>query len=140
MVYKKNVDILTTLNEDALTSNDTFTYRNGLNIAAAFTAYDGETESILDPSYGEIAFKHMSWGEDPEDGSFFVKREKKKEHVCSREELGLTENKEETRFMPIVPSHRTYLDIYQKKFICLDEEDLFVYGDVNSDKGSVVSF
>lgn len=87
------MDILTTLNEDALTSDDIFTYRNGLNIAAAFTAYDGEMEWMLDPSYGEIVFKHFSWGEDPEDGSFFDNRVKKKKHVCSREELGLTENK-----------------------------------------------
>ena len=40
----------------------TFNYNNGFNIAVAFTAYDDETEWILDDSYGEIVFNAFSWG------------------------------------------------------------------------------
>ena len=67
------MDIITTVNENALTSDSIFTYKTGLNFAVAFTAYDGETEWILDPSYGELVFKQNSWGVNP-DGTFFLKR------------------------------------------------------------------
>lgn len=32
-------------------------------VAAAFTDYDSETEHILEPEYGQLVFKHFSWGE-----------------------------------------------------------------------------
>ena len=131
LVNKKNVDILTEIYEKELTYDDTFSYQNGLNVAVAFTSYDSETEWILDPSYGELVFKHFAWGPNP-DGSYFTKREQKKSHICSREELGLTEDVEKSKFMPLVSSDRGFVDAYQKKFICLDEEDLFLYGDYNS--------
>lgn len=66
------MDILTTLDENALSSDETFTFENGFNVAVAFTAYDAETEWILDPSYGELVFKQYSWGINP-DGSYFTK-------------------------------------------------------------------
>jgi len=43
-----------------------------LNFAVSFTAYDLETENILDPSYGSLTFVKYSWGEN-ENGSFFSK-------------------------------------------------------------------
>ena len=131
LVNKKDVEILTEIYEKELTYDDIFSYQNGLNVAVAFTSYDSETEWILDPSYGELIFKHFSWGPTP-DGGFFTKRERKESHICSREELGLTENKEKSKFMPLVSSDRGFVDAYQKKFICLDEKDLFLYGDYNS--------
>ena len=48
-----------------------FDYNQGLNLAMAFTAYDDETEPILDKSYGEIIFQEYSWGVN-EDGSYFL--------------------------------------------------------------------
>jgi hypothetical protein len=36
--------------------------KDGFNIAAGFTAYDGSPEPILDPSYGELVFNHYRWG------------------------------------------------------------------------------
>ena len=50
-----------------------FNYDDGLNFAIAFTAFDSETEPILDKSYGEIVFKAYEWGSDPEDNSYFVR-------------------------------------------------------------------
>ena len=135
LIQKKSVDIITTLKEFALTSDDIFSYQNGFNIAVAFTRYDGETEWILDPTYGELAFINYSWGVEA-DGSFFTKTERRKEHICSREELGLTENKDAAKFMPTIESQRTFVDTYQKKFICLNEEDLFLYGDYDSANAS----
>ena len=126
------------MNEHALTSDSVFTYKTGLNFAVAFTAYDGETEWILDPSYGELVFKLNSWGVNP-DGTFFIKREKMNEHICSRDELGLTDNKEAAKFMPISDLYKPFIDTYQKKFICMDTEDLFLYGDYDSTTASLLN-
>ena len=48
-----------------------FDASKGLNMAMALTAYDGETENILDPSFGEIVFREYKWGED-DDGNYDV--------------------------------------------------------------------
>ena len=34
--------------------------------------------------------------------------------------------------MPIVGRERNYLEKYHRKFICLDEDELFIYGDFSS--------
>ena len=47
-----------------LDPNYNFTYKDGINFAIAFTAYDDETEPILDESFGEIVFNSYSWGND----------------------------------------------------------------------------
>ena len=73
LINKKNVDIFTTTNENALTSDDKFAYANGFNVAAAFVLYDDNTEWSLDPSYGELVFKHYGWGQY-EDGSYYYHR------------------------------------------------------------------
>ena len=51
-----------------------FSSENGLNVAVAFTAYDSETEPILDESYGKLVFNSYEWGPNP-DGSYFTRRE-----------------------------------------------------------------
>ena len=94
---------MTTVEENALTPDDRFTYKNGFNVAAAFTAYNGNTEWSLDPSYGELVIKHYAWGER-EDGSYFAYRDPRPTHVCSREELGLEEDKTNAKFFPMIES------------------------------------
>ena len=54
----------------------------------AFTAYDSETEEILDPSYGRISFSRYEWG-IRENGDYFVNFDELPMHTCSREELGI---------------------------------------------------
>lgn len=54
LINKKDVDVLSTLNDLHFTPDDIFNYSNGLNIAVAFTAYDSNPEPILDPTYGTI--------------------------------------------------------------------------------------
>ena len=60
-INKKDVDIMSTINDNYFTPNDKITSANGLNIAVAFTKYDSDTEDILDPTYGEIVFMHYFW-------------------------------------------------------------------------------
>ena len=65
-----------------------FDFEQGLNFAFAFTAYDSETENILDPSYGRITFNRYAWG-IREDNEFFVTIEEIPSHTCTEKELGL---------------------------------------------------
>ena len=67
---KKDVDILSTINDGAFTPEFIFDYSKGFAFAAAFTAYDSETENILLPEYGQIIFNAFSWGTD-ENGEVF---------------------------------------------------------------------
>ena len=58
-----------------------------------FTAYDNTKEWILDPTYGDLVIKQKGWGTNPEDGSFFRIDETMDSHICTREELGLEEDR-----------------------------------------------
>ena len=75
LINKKDVDIMSTINDNYFTPNDKITSANGLNIAVAFTKYDSDTEDILDPTYGEIVFMRYFWGTQ-EDGEYKSGREK----------------------------------------------------------------
>ena len=54
LINKKDVDVLSTVNDLHFSPDDVFSYENGLNLAVAFTAYDSNPEPILDPTYGTI--------------------------------------------------------------------------------------
>ena len=62
-IKKKDVDIMTSVREDFYDTDFIMDYNRGLSLAAAFTAYDSETEPILDRSIGELVFKAWEWGE-----------------------------------------------------------------------------
>ena len=66
---KKDVDILSTTNDLFYSDEDIFSYKNGLNVAVAFTAYDSEDSWILDETYGELIFNSYSWG-PKKDGTY----------------------------------------------------------------------
>ena len=85
---RKDVDILSAVNDLLFTDDDIFSYKNGLNIAVAFTAYDSEESWILDETYGELVFSSYSWGPQ-EDGTYLTERKRLKSHGCERDELHL---------------------------------------------------
>ena len=85
---KKDVDIMTSTQTDFFTDDYVFDNSQGLAFAFAFTAYDSETEYILDPSYGRITFSRYEWGEE-ENGDYFVNFDELPSHVCNKEELGI---------------------------------------------------
>ena len=95
---KKDVDILSATNDLFYTDEDIFSYKNGLNVAVAFTAYDTEESWILDETYGELIFNSYSWGPQ-EDGSYGTVRKLLESHVCEKAELHLDEdNLDKARF------------------------------------------
>mmetsp|Transcript_9947 Transcript_9947/g.12400 ORF Transcript_9947/g.12400 Transcript_9947/m.12400 type:complete len:147 (+) Transcript_9947:175-615(+) len=100
LINRKDVDVLTA-NRDMFYSDDfIFGYEQGFNVAAAFTAYDSETEWILDKKYGEIFFNGFAWGPRP-DGTYFTERRRLDDHICTLEELGYEGEKKNHRFFPV---------------------------------------
>ena len=73
-------------------------------------------------------FNHYKWGENA-DGSNFAGRKPLKSHPCTREELGLEGDPSQSKFLPINENFRGNIEFYHKKFLCLEKEDLVVYGD-----------
>ena len=62
LINRKDVDVLSTINDNFYTPDDVIDFSNGLNIAAAFLRFDSDPEPTLDPTYGELAFMHYYWG------------------------------------------------------------------------------
>ena len=52
-------------------------------------------------------------------------------------ELGIEYDPEETKFYPVIEKNREVLKHLSKKFQCVDEEDLYLQGDYDSDVASL---
>ena len=106
-----------------------FDASQGLNFAIGFTAYDEETEDILDPSYGKVMFMKFEWGKREND-ELYVEQKEIPSHVCTEEELGI--KGDNSLFFPITESQMFLVKRYRKKLRCIDQEDMRVYGDFDS--------
>ena len=113
-----------------MTDDDSVSYDNGFNIAVALTYDDNNPEPFDDPTIGQVVFNHYSWGRYP-DGTRFSGRFPIKSHTCTREELGLDGDKNKARFYPINDFN---VEFHHKKFLCLNKEDIEVFGDFSSPK------
>ena len=100
LMERSDFDVKQSLREQFYTDADVFSYQNGFNIAVGLTAYDNEKEWILDPTYGELIIQRRGWvtKADGTFGKFSIPMET---HVCTREELGLDEDRSQAKFMPI---------------------------------------
>ena len=133
---KKDNDIMSATQDQYLSPGYVFDQAMGLNFAIAFTAYDNEKEDILDPSYGSLTFTTYEWGLD-ENGDTFIKFDEIPSHVCSREELGL--EGDNSSFMPIIGTNVSTVNLHQKKFRCIDNEEMKVNGDYDSPEARLIS-
>ena len=81
---------------------------------------------------------HYFWGPQ-EDGSYATGRRKiKSQHKCTSDELGVGDE-EKSKFMPTLESEVTLTKTYQKKFHCIGEEDMYVFGEFNSNQASLLN-
>ena len=128
LIARKDVDILQTTNFLHYDDVSNFTSVNGFNIAVGFTAYDTNTEWILDPTYGELVFNHYSWLLD-DDGNISENFTPIKTHNCSKEELGLTEDRIGAKFLPQSEKDKTLMPYVYKKLQCIAKEELWLHGD-----------
>ena len=137
MLYnKKDIDVVSATKDLVFTDDDIFDYRNGFNVAAAFTTYDEIYDWELPPRIGQLVINAFQWGND-ENGNSFTKRARLNSHVCSKEELNISGEEpadpDENRFQffKAHPNAENFVTKYQKKFICVDKQDLQIYGDFN---------
>ena len=114
---KLSVDIMTSVQRAHFSADYVFDHEQGLNFAIGFTAFDSETEDILDPSYGKIAFMKYEWGEG-ENGDYFAQYTEIPSHTCTKEELGI--EGANSQFMPIPVHQMKLVTTYQKKLKCID--------------------
>ena len=108
---KTSMDILVTKEEQYFDESYEFSSTQGFNVAAMFTGYAADEDSIIDPTYGELVFKYAKWGTDA-NGDFYDIYEVLDTHICTKEELGLVEGQEEGRFMPIRERMKDMLEFY----------------------------
>ena len=101
------------------------------------TAFDNEYNPIDDPRYGRLVFGYRKWG-FTDDGDIYNDQEYINSHYCSQEELGLSEDRSQSRFMPINRDHIGNLKAYRKKYQCPDDQLIGTRGNFDSDSGKTL--
>ena len=92
----------------------------------ALTGYDNVREETLDPSIAQMEFYVEEWGKD-EEGQVYNYERTIDSHSCTQEELGLIGEK--SKFYPYSQLNiEQEVDRYWKKFLCIDEEEMHIYG------------
>ena len=112
-------------------ANFTFTNDNFF-IAAALTNYDDNQTVTESAEYGELLIEHYGWGNNAT-GKDYGMSYSLQNHFCSDEELGYVQGPK-TRAFPVYKHSQRELNNYRKKFKCIDEEDMKIWGDFNSAK------
>ena len=137
LINKKSVSILSTTKDLYYSDQDEFKFKDGLNIAVAFTAFDNVTEWSLNPRMGELVITSYEWG--IEDGKPWTDRKPVSYHNCTREELSLDGDGSDARFYPTHGSSHSSVDFYWRKMLCLDKNELRISGDYNSGQARQLS-
>ena len=128
LYHESDVTIYMSYLEGALTHEEIFSYEDGLFVAAGITEYDSNREIIEEERYGELIIEHYGWGYNDTIGSASIELDF---HYCTDEELGYSSGPK-TRIFPVFEDQQFEVDTYRKKFKCVDEKDLVVWGDYNS--------
>jgi len=139
LINKKDVKVLSTEIDSAIADTDVYDTSNGIKIAVAFSAYDDNTEPILEESLGRVVFSKWHWGAR-ENGTTFSSKEEIPSQYCSREELGLENAKDDQPnvFYPIAKRYEHDFDTHAKKFRCISADDMLLNGDYNSVTASLI--
>lgn len=106
MEGKKSVDVLSVVQQDAISEDYVFSSAQGFNIAIAIIK-STDSKIAMDQSYGSLRVQKMK-GYFEDDGNYKIEYVPLETHECSDEELGLTG--QEHAFLPIKPALREYLD------------------------------
>ena len=102
-----------------------------LFIAAGLTNYDSNRTVTESPEYGELLIEHFGWGNEDIGKSYGTHAIPN--HFCSDEELGF-EKGPKTRAFTVSERSLREVETYQRKFKCVDEEHMRVWGNFNSAK------
>ena len=81
---------------------------------------------------GELVFTVYEWGPD-ESGELYLKNVDLPQHICSAEELGLSDDNEsiprQDQFFKLHEKSTHVVKLYQKKFLCIDVQESYLFGD-----------
>ena len=89
---RKNIDFVQAVKENHFDDSHVFGSKQGFNIAAAvFNTQVPETIEPLDPTYGRLRFTKKQFSILEETGLTTLNLAELKTHICTEEELGLTE-------------------------------------------------
>ena len=133
MVNRRDNVMMSTTNDFYYDSDYVMDRSKYFNFAVALTAFDNVRENILDPSLAQVKFYAEEWEIDAEQNLINNMNIPIEPHICSREELGLTGAN--SQFLPSTRSAViAEVERYQQKFMCLEEKDMKIYGDYNSNR------
>mmetsp|Transcript_10769 Transcript_10769/g.13475 ORF Transcript_10769/g.13475 Transcript_10769/m.13475 type:complete len:260 (+) Transcript_10769:65-844(+) len=137
LLQRKDTDIIEAFQESHFPDHERFNAENdGFFVAAALTNYDSNTEIIEKPEYGELLIEHYGWG-NADDGYSYGSHALNN-HYCTDEDLGF-ERTDQTVIYPIFERSIPEVQIYKKKFKCINKESLTIWGDYNSAKAMQLS-
>lgn len=112
MITRKEVDIISVVQDSYFDEAELFSYKQGFNIAVALDSFEP-----IDPSYGRISFSSISYENmlskrfemaksDEKSGLPLRTKNKIESHVCTPEELGIVEGDSPATFKPIHKSSK----------------------------------
>lgn len=120
LIERKYADVIKADFEQHFSDADQFSaVNNDFFLAAALTHYDSNTEILERKEYGELRIGRLSWGNEDIGLSYGVKTPEN--HYCSDEEMGFVQGPK-TRIFPIYERSKAEVNIYRKKFKCIDED------------------
>lgn len=130
LLNRKEINVVEASQDFTFADTEPFSAKeHNFFLAAALTQYDSNRTVTESKEYGEIEFTHYGWGN--EDLGYAYGATHIPTHFCSEEELGLTTSDSSVIF-PIFKRSLAEVKTYQDKFKCIDQEELFIWGDYNS--------
>ena len=108
--------------ENFFAVNATFTPKEGFQVAACITGYDGNSEVIEDPTIGELKMYTKAFDSlDPDTNGALIWTELKT-HLCKPEDLNDVDgSNKNSKFFETDPVSEADLSTYGQKMRCLDD-------------------
>ena len=133
-IYKCNLvlnnesfNMNSTVREGFFTSDKKFNYDNGF--AFAITLWND-----LDPSIGNLVITSDEWN-NSESGEKFYRNTELQTHICTDEELGLSESEDGSPpvFFPIRAGQANDIKKKAGKLLCIDKDEMRIHGSFDAD-------
>ena len=101
-----------------------------------FNSYLPHTLAPIDPSYGRIRMNKTSWGTNENGVRSSTGVVELNLHTCGEEEIGLSGH--DHKFWPINKAQENMFNDYFHLYLCPDQSDLEIYGQLGMDRAQVI--
>ena len=106
LVSKRDVDILSAIEDSFLSSEEVFGAEQGLQIAVSFVNFG---DNFVDPSIGTLNLGYSKWGYREDSGEYYEELGYFPTRLCTKRELGLL-GEAGARFNPIQDRYKSALE------------------------------